>query len=147
MMDVRDSTIDPNLWHWIPMPPTICLDFDGVIHSYTSGWQGVARIPDPPVPGAIEFIERLQEAGYIVAVNSSRSRSLRGRWAMKRWLERHIIDHFGCDRVGADDCFSAIRWPWTKPGAYLTIDDRAWTFRGEWPSLEEIRAFRPWNKP
>ena len=36
--------------------PIICLDFDGVIHSYTSGWKGAAVIPDPPVPGALEFI-------------------------------------------------------------------------------------------
>ena len=37
--------------------PIICVDFDGVIHSYKSGWRGVAVIPDPPVPGAIEWLE------------------------------------------------------------------------------------------
>jgi hypothetical protein len=31
--------------------PILCLDFDGVLHSYTSGWKGAAVIPDPPVPG------------------------------------------------------------------------------------------------
>ena len=35
---------------------TILLDFDGVIHSYTSGWKGAGVIPDPPVPGAIDFL-------------------------------------------------------------------------------------------
>lgn len=29
--------------------PTVSFDFDGVIHSYRSGWKGAAVIPDPPV--------------------------------------------------------------------------------------------------
>ncbi len=38
------------------MKPILCLDFDGVIHSYTSGWKGADVIPDPPVEGAMQFI-------------------------------------------------------------------------------------------
>ena len=125
---------------------TICIDFDGVIHSYTSGWKGVAVIPDPPVPGAIEFIEKAQDAGYRVAIYSSRSSSIRGRWAMKRWIEPHIIHHFGCDRVAADDCSLMIRWPWFKPSAIVTIDDRAIRFDGTWPAIEAIKSFKPWNQ-
>ena len=34
----------------------ICVDVDGVIHSYTSGWQGATVLADPPVPGAIEAL-------------------------------------------------------------------------------------------
>ena len=37
--------------------PTIVFDFDGVIHSYTSGWRGLEVIPDPPVDGIREMIE------------------------------------------------------------------------------------------
>lgn len=39
--------------------PTVSFDFDGVIHSYRSGWKGAAVIPDPPVEGIKEVIEQL----------------------------------------------------------------------------------------
>ena len=40
--------------------PTVCFDFDGVIHSYTSGWKGDDVIPDPPVEGIKEVIDKLR---------------------------------------------------------------------------------------
>lgn len=137
---------------------TLCLDFDGVIHSYTSGWKGVAVIPDPPVPGAIDAILTYMDAGFEVAIYSSRSNSLRGRWAMQRWLGNEILEHW---RAGANssvyfDCESEsdvraiawerIRWPWFKPAAFLTLDDRALCFNGTWPSVETINRFKPWFK-
>jgi hypothetical protein len=124
--------------------PTLCLDFDGVIHSYASGWKGIATIPDPPVDGAIDFIERAARV-FQVAIYSTRSKSFRGRWAMKAWLEQHVVAHFGVDRVGADDLLGEILWPWFKPSAFVTIDDRAITFVGEWPDLTDLRGFKPWN--
>jgi hypothetical protein len=33
---------------------TVCLDFDGVVHSYRSGWRGATVIPDPPIHGTAE---------------------------------------------------------------------------------------------
>lgn len=122
----------------------IAIDFDGVLHSYASGWKGPSVIPDPPVPGAMAFIERLQSDGFVVAVHSSRSRYIFGRSAMKRWLESNLVSELG-DGFG-HDAYTAIRWPWMKPAAFLTIDDRALTFTGEWPSMKEIRAFKAWNK-
>lgn len=125
--------------------PILCLDFDGVIHSYSSGWQGMGIVLDPPVPGAIEFIEKAAEH-FTVAIYSSRSKSLRGRWAMKNWLEPYVIMHFGVDRVGSDDLLVSIKWPWFKPSAFVTIDDRSITFTGKFPSIDTIKAFKPWNK-
>ena len=46
----------------------LCLDFDGVIHSYSSGWKGADVIPDPPVPGALRFIADARERRHPVCV-------------------------------------------------------------------------------
>lgn len=53
------------------MKQTVVFDFDGVIHSYISGWQGITTIPDPPVPGIAEAIQNIRKH-YVVAVVSTR---------------------------------------------------------------------------
>ena len=141
--------------------PTVAVDFDGVIHAYTSGWKGVSNIPDPPVDGSIDALFRLLDAGFKVAIFSSRSGSLRGRWAMKRWMQRAITEHWlkgGSLPSGVEaECwgdaagiYRRFSWPWFKPSAILTIDGRAVTFNGDWAhhdySPEGIRGFQPWNK-
>ena len=57
--------------------PILCLDFDGVIHSYANGWKGAHVIPDPPVPGAISFLLNALDP-FNVAIFSSRMRAIRG---------------------------------------------------------------------
>ena len=125
--------------------PILCLDFDGVIHSYRSGWKGASVIPDPPVSGAVKFICDALEH-FEVAVFSSRSNQPGGMTAMKTWLRDAFFDYWGAHPVHADDKFSEIQWPTEKPAAFVTIDYRALTFDGTWPSIEEIRGFKPWNK-
>lgn len=88
------------------MKKIVCLDFDGVIHSYTSGWQGPRTISDPPVPGAMEFIVRLQDAGYTVAVFSSRSRYWFGKAAMRRYIRFALL----CQLEADDDIWRATRF-------------------------------------
>lgn len=110
----------------------LCLDFDGVLHSYTSGWQGPEVIPDPPVPGAIEFLKDAVQH-FDVHVFSSRSSWDNGISAMQIWLAEH----------GAP--INALTFPKEKPPAFLTIDDRAWQFKGTWPSMQEIHGFKPWK--
>jgi hypothetical protein len=128
---------------------TLCLDFDGVIHSYESKWRGATVIQDPPVSGAYEFIVAALQK-FDVCVLSSRSHEPGGREAMALWM----VEHFG-GQVSHDmrswhpagfamaDC---VKFPLYKPPAFLTIDDRALTFTGVWPSVDELLAFRPWNK-
>ena len=69
---------------------TICLDFDGVLHSYRSGWCGAEVIPDPPIHGTREAVARLRQQ-YRVVIHSARCHSEEGRKAVEGWLQRHEI--------------------------------------------------------
>jgi hypothetical protein len=126
--------------------PILCLDFDGVIHSYSSGWKGADVIPDPPVAGALQFIaEALNH--FRVAVFSSRSHQPGGQTAMREWLGRWSVDpNFGMPCDFDHGTWGAIEWPLEKPAAFVTIDDRAITFDGTWPAIDALQAFKPWNK-
>jgi hypothetical protein len=128
--------------------PILCLDFDGVLHSYTSGWQGADVVSDPPVPGALQFIWDAQEH-FTVAVYSSRSGQPGGIAAMKDWLFS-VANASRDDGPWCDDphlgFLHQVEWPTEKPPAMVTLDDRAITFTGKWPSLEGLRTFKPWNK-
>ncbi len=121
--------------------PILVLDFDGVIHSYSSGWKGADVIPDPPVDGALEFIKEATEH-FRVAIFSSRSNQPGGLSAMSEWLDHHASKWWGCIPIW----MTSIEWPLEKPAAFLTIDDRALTFDGTWPKIEDLKAFKPWNK-
>lgn len=148
--------------------PRIALDFDGVIHAYTSGWQGARVIPDPPVDGALEFLVGALDR-FNVAIYSSRSHQWGGRRAMKRWLRQHLIElspayadtpGWWRDRIArtafadpwqdevkhaAEQVIREIEWPRHKPPALVMLDDRAVTFTGTFPRYDELRHFRPWQ--
>lgn len=129
------------------MKPILCLDFDGVIHSYTSGWQGAAVIPDPVVPG---FFEWLDEAArhFKIVVYSSRSKEPAARDAMALWMaeQRQAWRAAGGVSPITDGRPVEIEFAHEKPAAFLTLDDRALTFKGQWPRVQDLLAFKPWNK-
>src|SRR5262245_49078910 len=120
--------------------PILCLDFDGVIHSYESGWKGADIIPDPPVPGAIEFIERATQH-FTVMIFSSRSHQPGGINAMRAWLAREVVKVTEVPNAQNLEWFWEIGWPEHKPPAFLTIDDRALRFTGKWPVAAELLDF------
>lgn len=127
-----------------PRPkPILCLDFDGVLHSYTSGWKGAEVVADPPVSGAMEFLAEAVKA-FTVHIHSSRSHQDGGIQAMQDYVGMHLRCTFDTDE--AFQIYNLLEWPTHKPSAMLTIDDRAITFTGVWPTLDELFAFRPWNK-
>jgi hypothetical protein len=122
--------------------PILCLDFDGVVHSYMSGWKGARNIPDPPVNGALDFITEAMLEGWTVVIHSSRARYFGGISAMRSWLRKHAGNQWDC--MGPSLCdVKFARW---KPSALVTIDDRALTFTGTWPALAVLNTFKPWNR-
>lgn len=117
--------------------PTLTLDFDGVIHSYTSGWKGVGQCPDPIVPGFDMWVLEAWRS-FDLNVYSARSVALEGRRAMAEYLRKSGLN---------TDMFS---FPTHKPAAHVSIDDRGLNFNGNWQdpmySVQALKAFKPWNK-
>lgn len=119
--------------------PILCLDFDGVLHQYLSGWQGADVVADGPVPGAMAFLADAVQS-FEVCIYSSRTKSPGGIPAM----ETALHDWLFADRLY--DVFDLISFPDQKPAAFLTIDDRAICFDGTFPPVDQLLAFKPWNK-
>ena len=132
----------------------LSVDFDGVIHSYTSPWTGVLDINDPPVPGAIGWLEAMAlDPDVQIIIHSCRLSlepkdawywepvSVRARqMALEAWL---ILYGF------PDVLLSQLEvWAYKgKPHATVYLDDRGYRFQGDFPSLETLRALKQWNKP
>ena len=117
------------------MNQTVVFDFDGVIHSYKSGWKGPTIIPDPPVEGIEKALREVHEAGYEVVIVSTRCASFGGKTAIESWLDKWFL-HPYVDKVSKE-----------KPPAIVYIDDRAICFDGKPENLlEQIKTFKPWYK-
>lgn len=109
---------------------TVLFDFDGVIHSYISGWKGDNIIPDKPVEGIKEAIDEIRKK-YHVVIFSSRCNTEQGKTAVENYLKKH--------NIVVDDIVD------TKPPAIVMIDDRAITFDGKADTLlEKIENFKTW---
>lgn len=123
--------------------PILCLDFDGVCHMYTSGWKGAGVIPDEHVPGLFEFLESVKD-DFEVQVLSSRSHQTGGVEAMLVWFmeQRKLWRSRG--GMPPVDTPLTIGFPTEKPPALITLDDRGWLFCGVWPTVQQLKAFKPW---
>lgn len=111
--------------------PTVVFDFDGVIHSQASGWQGTTVIPDLPVPGIKEAIQEIRDAGYNVVVVSTRCADASGIYAVEAYLRKHEIE---VDSVQME-----------KPPAICYVDDRAICFDGDAAGLvQKVLEFKTW---
>ncbi len=103
--------------------PIACVDFNGVLDSYT-GWKGPLHF-DPPRPGVREFLVALRERGFAVVVFTTRFAD--DVW---QWLREHQLADLVSDVTDR------------KPAAHVFVDDRAVCFRGNFvDTLREIDAF------
>lgn len=114
----------------------VLVDFDGVIHSYKSGWLGVDKIPDHPVKGAFGWLTEMVEH-FDVRIFSARCNDTAGVVAMIKWFRKWQLPEEVLQRLGFEP---------GKPSAFALIDDRAIAFAGSFAGLgrEQLGRFVPW---
>lgn len=111
----------------------LLFDFDGVIHSYVSGWQGVEVAKDEPVKGIREILDRLINMGYQIVIYSSRCNDRLGIRCIEDYCNLWDIPYHEISNK--------------KGTAYLTIDDRCICFDGNSSTLiDKIERFKQWSK-
>ena len=100
---------------------TMAIDFDGVIHKYSKGFQGTDNAYDPPNKGTKEALESFIEGGFQLKVMTSRP-----AWVVRKWLKEYELDHL-IDEVTNH-----------KIPATVYIDDRGFCFKNWNQCLNEI---------
>ena len=130
----------------------VAIDFDNVLHSYTSPWSASADISDPPLLGAIEWLERLAAEGARIILHSCRftcwnpdaAGFIAGdpedvEAAVWEWLTKHGLSDVACERVSM--------WTWVgKPYADAYVDDKAIAFCGDFYSVEKLKGLVAYHK-
>lgn len=133
--------------------PTLCVDFDGVVHLYITPWSGLDKVNDPPVPGAFPWLLRAVDH-FDVQIYSTRSvteNGISGIQTMYNWFAKWAPIEFLGHQESVDKLLDNLKFPSSKPKPFLTIDDRALTFNGDWSDPqwepEVLLSFKPWNRP
>lgn len=122
------------------MTKTIAVDFDGVIHAYSRGWQD-GSIYDEPIPGAFEALADLSRHAAIFVHTTRDAHQVVG------WLARHGVLACTEDQARGGDDWAGEFWndqsrllvTSRKLPAVAYLDDRAVRFHS-WPrALEDLR--------
>ena len=116
---------------------TIAIDFDGVVHAYSRGWQD-GTIYDPPLPGAIDALNLLMQ-DHAVFIHTTRDAATVAGWLADRGFDT-VVD--------VDGPKHPKREFWNDTGSLLVtdrklpavayIDDRGIRFQNWIQALHEL---------
>lgn len=120
---------------------TVAVDFDGVIHAYSKGWQD-GSIYDEPMPGAFAALHELMR-DYAVFVHTTRNRR-----QVAAWIEQRAGYSIEC--VTSPWPSQRSRKFWNTQGCLLVtnkklpavayIDDRGIRFQSWDQALADLKA-------
>ena len=134
-----DQQVDPAAPSIQKSDKTVCVDFDGVLHS-NPDFNGPANIDGDLLEAGVRTVQALREAGHRILIFSSRANDEAGREAIRKWLT---------DRdVPFDDVADPTQG---KPAAVAYIDDRAVPARDPYTideillAVQELAEARPWS--
>lgn len=130
---VRDADADRAWAVWAsettayepPRRKTLAVDFDGVVHRYSKGWQGGA-IYDPPVRGTTSALHKLSQRYELVLFTAREDLA-----AVRRWLVYHNLHHLFADVTNR------------KPAAWAYVDDRGVRFSSWEQALKTLAFYDP----
>ena len=116
---------------------TICIDFDGVLHDYSKGYQG-EDVFGQMITGADIGTSTLRKKGWTIIIFTTRKKTE----ALEDWLKENNISY---DYINENPNQPADTSD--KICADVYLDDRGITFRGSWDEwlIREICDFEPWN--
>jgi hypothetical protein len=83
---------------------------------------------------------------FEVHIFSSRSGKPGGISAMYGFLAKGLRRYWADMPEVGEKVLSRLKFPMEKPHAAVSIDDRAVTFTGIFPDVDELLSFQPWNK-
>jgi hypothetical protein len=122
--------------------PTVAVDFDGVIHRYSRGWQD-GTIYDEPVEGAFDALGTLMRH-HAVFIHTTR-----GRGQVARWIEQRTGYSIEC--VTRVHLLPWKRRFWNERGVLLVtnrklpalayVDDRGIRFETWDQALSDLARF------
>jgi len=116
--------------------PRIAIDFDGVIHKYSNGWQN-GEIYDEPIEDAFETILRLYIDGFDISIFTARTELE----PIRTWWNKWYNIKFPKSEIFPIDITNI------KPPAIAYVDDRGITFTNWEECYDSLSETKTEEKP